>query len=210
MVKLILVIEGGTPTHPNNKIEETENRNILREGFYRLFEREIPRKHLDIRMAGSWTGAKAIFNKIYKDDKNACLIVDSDAPDDKKEDKRKERKLEPKEAIFFMVQEMEAWFLSQPDKIEEYYEDMSRHKETPFAQEIKMPPKEFNKPNTELVNIIVEYFYKEGKDGNLTPKYRKPKDGGRLLELLDLSKLKEDFEDVHRLINTLQTKIANA
>ncbi len=208
-MKIILVIEGGSPLHSDIDSEKSPDTIKLQEGFYRLLGQEVPRNQLDIRMAADWITCRSRFKDLKKENNNnAFLLVDSDAPNESKEAKRIERKLKPKEAVFFMVQEMEAWFLSQPDKVEEHYDTWMARKETRFAEEITESPQDYSKPSKELINIITGYYYKERKGVEVKPKFRKLRDGAALLELLDLDKLQNDFQDVKRLIEVMQTKIA--
>jgi len=207
MVEIILIIEGGrVASHPKVDPKTLQNTSNLEQGFYKLLRKEISDLDLDdyvnIIMGGDWITARTIFRDRKKKELDALLLIDSDVPDNEKEANRIERKLEPQEAIFFMVQEMEAWFFSQPEILDEYYGET----EESIAVKITKNPKEYTKPSNEL-NEILKAHYPEKKRRKL---YKKMRDDAELMQLLDLSKLKQDFDDVHRLITTLQTKITNA
>lgn len=180
----------------------------LRSSFYDLLNQELSDFDLEevsLTFGGGWTSARKIFRQNKKDnpDDSTLLLIDSDVPDNEKETERIKRKLEPKEDIFFMVQETEAWFLSQPKILEEQY----GKKDNTIADLIVEKPQDYAKPSTILDNILKQHYPEKptNKNGNL---YQKAKDDAALIKRLNLSKLKEDFDGVHRLINTLQTKIA--
>jgi len=211
--KLILIIEGGVLPHPKISVQIAERSDKLREGFYKLFEQKIPRKLLDIRMdieMGSGRNkARDIFIERLEQKENAHLLVDLE--DRKKNRKKQLDALEVDEygdVVFFMVEKMEAWFLSQPDKIELFCEDFLRSADTPIQEDIKKPADEIRHPDNVLKTILKRRFYEEKRDKKVKRGYKKLSDGAALLELLDLAQLQKDFDDVHRLINTLQTKIA--
>ena len=87
-----------------------------------------------------------------------------------------------------MVQKMEAWFISQPEVLSKYYrEDLSSRITQKHASK-------FQDPVNELQNIV-----------RVTKKkyYLKVQDGSRLIAMLDLQKLMNDFEDVSQLIAEL-------
>jgi len=213
--KLILIIEGGILPHPKISVQIGNRSDKLREGFYKLFEQKIPRKLLDIRMdieMGSGRNkARDIFIERLEQKENAHLLVDLE--DRKKNRKKQLEALEVNEyedVVFFMVEKMEAWFLSQPDKIELFGKTLLRSTNTPIEEDIKKPADEIIHPDNVLKTILKRRFYEEKKGKEVKRGYKKLSDGAALLELLDLKRLAEDFEDVERLINTLQTKITNA
>ncbi len=204
MVNIQLLIEGGESFfQPNKNTDLNSTSNRLRQGFRELLEQEISSSDLNeyvrIDMGGGWREVKKYYEEVVEDKENTLMLVDSDISDDKKEEQRIKRGLEPKENVFFMVQKMEAWFLSQPEILDEYYAEADES----IAIRITKNPKEYSKPDKALNEILKAHYPRDRRQ-----RYKKMKHDAELMQLLDLSKLKEDFDDVQRLINTLQTKIA--
>ena len=85
-----------------------------------------------------------------------------------------------------MVQEMEAWFISQPEIIEKYYGEALKLP--------KRPTKEISKPTEELQKAT-----KKTRKG----KYHKVKDGTALLEMLDAARLRKYFTEFDDLVSQL-------
>lgn len=118
------------------------------------------------------------------------LLVDLDSKEENIESDLKKNKLSNyKQSSFYMIQEMEAWFLSQPDVLEMY-----------FKQSIKeklgaMQPTEIENPSDKLRTWTKTNVRKDG--------YHKVKDGVELLKKLNLEKLMNDFDDVKNLVTEL-------
>ncbi len=101
--------------------------------------------------------------------------------------KRNLHNIKSDDAVYFMVQQMEAWFLSQPEILKEY-----------FRTEINIPfdhPSKIENPDIELKSMTRHLKSKS---------YHKVRDGSRLLPKLDLSKLESSFEDVNGLVTKLE------
>lgn len=211
MVEIQLIIEGGHSIFQSKENTGADsNSNRLRQSFKKLLSQEILEDDLDknvkIIMGGGWQEIKSYYEDVT-DKVNSLILVDSDAPDESKEAKRIERGLEPKENVFLMVQEMEAWFLSQPEILDKYYGRIHGKKENPIGELIVNKPQDYIEPSDKL-NKILKSHYPERK--RVQKFYHKMVDDIELIPMLNLSKLKEDFDDVQKLIRTLQTKIANA
>jgi len=142
-----------------------------------------------IRMADGKSQAINKFKKPIAGD-NPLLVIDSDKSSDYKNQILKDEGLEDKsELVFFMVQEMEAWFLSQPQVLDSFYSE-------DIGSKIKRAPSEIPSPSDELARIT-----KHTKKG----KYHKVSHGVELLKQLNLTLLMKVFDDVDRLIQTLDT-----
>lgn len=96
---------------------------------------------------------------------------------------------EKKEFVFYMVQEMEAWFLSQPEILEQYFGGVKIS--------AKIPQKSCG-----LISNPSDFLQKLTKNSN-KGKYHKVKNGVPLLCKLDIDKLTNDFEDVKSLIEKI-------
>jgi hypothetical protein len=103
--KKILFIEG-EPNTPNGD---------LRQGFAKLLGKRIEGQLPRINLGGgkSQTVRKFLKNKFEAD--AFLLLIDLDRPEEEKEQDIKDNDLFPqRENVFYMVLEMESWFLSQP------------------------------------------------------------------------------------------------
>lgn len=171
-----LFIEGTT---------ETSN-GSLREGFHRLIEQKVKGNMPTISMGEDKIRT---INK-FKSSNNSKILCDLDAPLTEKENDLKEHGLiEYRCSVFYMVQEMESWFLSQPEILDRFYNK---------SISTKLPKKhagEFSKPDEELQRLT-----KDTTKGT----YHKVNHGVQLLKLLDADKLCKDFPDFKRLIEKLK------
>lgn len=186
MAKCIIFIEGGRNTDTGN----------LREGFQRLLEQDerlrgnMPRLEMSNDAAG--TVKKFKYEKNNKHSAYDCilLLADLDGPEEVREDWLAKYGLqEYREQVFCMIQEMEAWFLSQPDKLHTYYGASLPHSLP------KTAPTHTPNPAQKLAHCTKDYRPKGT--------YAKVKHGAQLLKLLNLTKLQADFPDVARLVKAL-------
>ncbi len=178
--KVVLFIEGTTD----------DTNGDLRQGFIKLLEKEasLQGKMPRIVLGNGISQTIDKFKNAHEDHK--FVMVDMDGDYNKREEKLKFHKVE-NEDTFFMVQAVEAWFLSQPLVLNAFYKkDLS-------DKIIKKEASEFSKPDKELQRITKDTVRKE---------YHKVRHAVELLPLLDAKKLAQDFPDYKRLIETL-TKI---
>ena len=171
-----LIIEGTADTKNGN----------LREGFNKLLRKKLGRNMPRIVMGD---GKSQAIDK-FLNSNNSVLLCDLDGPDETREkDIQVHRFEEYRDSVYYMVQEMEAWFISQPDILESYYKtDLTK----------KIPKKhasEFENPDEKL-----QEWTRDSKKG----KYHKVKHGTALLEMLDADQLMKDFPDFKGLINILR------
>ncbi len=116
--------------------------------------------------------------------------------------------------IFFMIQEMEAWILSQVDKIEEFGRKegliRKRNNETIKNNSLikNIHPEEIKKPSSKLDTILRQYFdvvkTRGGKERKIGKRYSKAKDGPKLIGLLELQILMQCFDETKRLIDYIK------
>ncbi len=181
MKKYVLYIEGTTD----------DTNGDLRQGFSSLFSQKLEGKMPRIRMAEGKSQAINKFKKPLPNDK-PLLVIDLDKPDSFKTAFLKEEDLEDQSTkIFFMVQEMEAWFLSQPAILDDFY----NHE---ISSRIKRRPVEIENPSDELIRLTKNIPKKEH--------YHKVRHGVELLKLLNLDNLMNEFNDVKNLIEFLKNK----
>jgi hypothetical protein len=113
------------------------------------------------------------------------LLIDLDGDVKTKSNRLKEFNLSENNT-FFMVQEMEAWFLSQPDILDDFYKS-----------KLRIPNKkacDIAEPANELMKITKNTVKKE---------YHKVRHAVELLGRLKTDKLKDDFPDFKNLIDFL-------
>ncbi|SDD33038.1 DUF4276 family protein [Williamwhitmania taraxaci] len=118
------------------------------------------------------------------------MLCDLDAPETKIADDLKENEISDyKDSVFFMIQEMEAWFISQPEILDHFYNDNISNRLA------KKHASLFEEPDKELQRITKNTARKT---------YHKVNHGAQLLKLLDIDKLMRDFPEFKRLIDKLK------
>jgi hypothetical protein len=171
-----LFIEGTTDTNNGN----------LREGFCKLLEKKVKGKMPTISMGD---GKQQTIDK-FKNSSNSYLLCDLDAPKSEIEnDLKKNNIYQNKDSVYYMIQEMEAWFISQPEVLDKFYNSSISKKLS------KKPACDFTEPDKELQRIT-----KDTAKGV----YHKVRHGAQLLKFLDTDKLITDFPDFKKLIEKLK------
>jgi len=183
MAKCVLFVEGSSNISNGN----------LRIGFNKLLRqagRPMPQIEMSDDMAGAIRKFKLEVEKTVPRFERVLLLVDLDGPEETREAWLAKYDLLPhREQVFLMIQEMEAWFLSQPDKLPAFYRPPMPHA-LPKAAPARVPH-----PAQELARCT--------KDHRPKGTYHKTGHGAQLLELLSLTKLQADFSDVARLVAAL-------
>jgi hypothetical protein len=184
VVKSILFVEG----------EPNTSNGDLRQGFSKLLEQKLKGKlpKLIFGEGKSQTIKKFRTNKLNA--QQFLLLIDLDKPKEYIATDLKEHGLLGfSDNVFYMVQEMESWFLSQPNILDKYYGKDDNGK----LISDKLPKKEaidIAHPDEEL-----ERLTKNTKKG----KYHKIRHAVELLQLLDATKLADEFSEFKRLIEKL-------
>ncbi|HWB64642.1 MAG TPA: DUF4276 family protein [Chitinophagales bacterium] len=174
----------------------------LREGFNHLFS-----AHLKGRKVFNLSKGKSDALKKYNLDKKSTVksvLVDLDRHEKDKEVELKETGLTGKPHVYYMVQEMEAWFLSQPEVLDGYFN--LKLSEALKAKYGEKHATEIPNPKSKLKGFVKEKYQKrEVIDGTVKPKtnYDEVDDAIVLLKKLNLSKLSKEFNDVENLIKLL-------
>ena len=181
MANCVIFVEGARNTINGN----------LRTSFGKLFM-QAERPNPDVNMSNDMAEAIKKFlvetNNRTSSYKKVFLLIDLDGPEATRADWLAKHKLtQYQEHVFFMVQEMEAWFLAQPAVLEVYYPRLKHDL-------IGRSPMAIAKPSDELA---------ERTKNSSKGKYAKVRDGAQLLMKLDLRQLQADFPDVARLIAAL-------
>ncbi|MFQ3597761.1 MAG: DUF4276 family protein [Chloroherpetonaceae bacterium] len=184
MVEVKLFIEG-----------TNDNKNgDLRKGFGSLLEKILKGRMPRIIMGDD---RKQTIKKFLNetDAERKLLLIDLDAPKEKRESVLTELNIQSEqESVFFMVQETEAWFCSQPEILDEVFgEEIS--KKVP-----KRDPQDIPNPDEKL-----QEWTRQSPKG----KYHKVKHAVELLQKLNAQKLQDSFPDVKNLFSTLQSTYAD-
>ena len=201
MVRLNLIVEGGVYTD-NVSAETASNVESLRQSLHKFFNRVLSRDDIQITIfmgAGYRNAAK----QFVEENSLMGLFVDSDSPAKTKHlwferlinTEHPEMTIiipeEKKKHVFFMVQEMEAWFLKQPECLSRWAEmegysrkdaklDISEHSLIK-GKDIES----ISKPSEKLSLLMKRFFFKETK----AAKYGKLKNAPLLLDSLNVDSL---------------------
>jgi hypothetical protein len=113
-----------------------------------------------------------------------------------------------------MIQEMEAWILSQVDKIEAFGKDdgLIRKREPEEINNNALiknkHPEQIHKPSEKLDTLFRQYFdvvkIRRGKERKIGKRYSKAFDGPKLIGLLELQTLMLHFDDAKRLVDYIK------
>jgi hypothetical protein len=163
----------------------------LRQGFSSLFNQV---KGNNVKLSFIACGGKdhtvTKFKSGRSGNSNKILLIDLDESENKRETCINNMGLKP-EGVFFMVQEMEAWFLSQPEILEKHYsKEVSAHLPKGHAKDIAAPAKE-------LKARVAKFSLSANKE------YHKVKDAVALLQKIDIHQLCKDFTDVEKLVASI-------
>lgn len=129
------------------------------------------------------------FKKQFEDGVDCICLIDLDGKEETKGMfiQANDITLKMGDKVFFMIVEMESWFLSQPEILNRKYKIAldSEHFKSKYKTELD--PKGF-------IDRKVRALRNDGKYS-----YNELIDGGELLKKLDVEKLANDFLDVRRL-----------
>lgn len=163
-------------------------------------------------------GYRAAVKKFLQDDTDAVLFVDLDAPKSeinkwflKLETENTDNPLcfsdEQKENVFFMIQEMEAWFLKQPKCFEKWaeVENYERRDEKDISEHSLLKGKDVEdilKPSVVVDTLMKHFFEKHITDKKRKlAKYGKLKTAPILLDCLDTNLLEKQDKELQRFKN---------
>ena len=199
MVNLNIIVEGGT-LDPNVSDDTFNNVEALRESLNKLFSRLLKRDDISVRVdiGAGYRNAARMF---VKHAANHYLFVDSDDVDTDKwfvkldnPDPGKAIVIpaDAKDKVFFMIQEMEAWFLKQPECLDRWgnAQGYIRQKQgIEIAADNQIAGKdieELPKPS-KIVGVIVQRYFERvlsnGKSQKV--KYGKLKSAPGIIDQLD-------------------------
>lgn len=199
MVNLNIIVEGGT-LDPNVSDDTFNNVEALRESLNKLFSRLLKRDDISVRVdiGAGYRNAARMFVKYAA---NHYLYVDSDDVDtdrwfDKLENPDPNKVIvipaDAKDKVFFMIQEMEAWFLKQPECLDRWgkaqgYIRQKRGIEIAADNQIAGKDIEGLSKPSRIVGVIVQRYFERvlpnGKPQKV--KYGKLKSAPGIIDQLD-------------------------
>jgi hypothetical protein len=198
MVTVRVYFEGGADPKGRPNDATCDNTTRLRESFNKLLNSGLENEKVRIQADPAYSINSAV--KIREP--NSLLLIDLDGSKDKKGQRLKDNGLlDIQDSVFFMVQTMEAWILSQPEVIEEIFASF-KYKDTSIKDDELIKgkhPENILHPDAVLDTILQRYFSytKSGKSKKL--KYGKLKHSPDLIEKLNIQQLKGTFKDVELL-----------
>lgn len=199
MVNLNIIVEGGT-LDPNVSDDTFNNVEALRESLNKLFSRLLKRDDISVRVdiGAGYRNAARMF---VKHAANHYLYVDSDDVDtdkwfDKLDNPDPNKAIvipaDAKDKVFFMIQEMEAWFLKQPECLDRWGKAqgfLRQKKGIEIAADNQIAGKDIeglSKPS-KIVGVIVQRYFERvlpnGKPQKV--KYGKLKSAPGIIDQLD-------------------------
>ena len=118
MVTVKVFFEGGADPRSNPSADTFDNTNRLRKNFNKLLNSGFESERVKIIAEPAYS----IHSLVKIREENSLFLMDLDASKDKREQRIKDNKLTDIQTfVFFMVQRMEAWILSQPEIIKEVF-----------------------------------------------------------------------------------------
>lgn len=214
MVTLNVIVEGQS-VREDMAEKVASNAAALRQSLNGFFTRVLNTDDVQITIFMG-DGYRNAARKYATDSGNQCLYVDSDFPYDSRMEwfkklinsEHSEKSIvipaNKVDNVFFMVQEMEAWFLKQPECIERWRVDNDydrKHPEENIAEHSLIRGKnmeDIKKPSGKLATLIKKYIFDDGK----SVKYGKLSSASGLLDNLDVSTLLPMDRELQRFRNS--------
>ena len=223
MVTISIIFEGGMLPEISGKDEPRKairtddfqaSNNTLRliEAFNKLFSSGLTNKTIKINCISGGPDKQAA--KEFKNSSlSPFLLVDMEGKQETKPQRLSDIGLQEhpnQEKIFFMIQKMEAWILSQPDKIEACFSLYRKpNKAFPIEEDESIKgkkPGNIVHPDRLLQAILKRNFEIKRRDRVRDLEYGKLKNAPDLIASLDIQRLRNAFEDVDKLLNAINTE----
>lgn len=216
MVEIRVFVEGGCIESGFGDIAVAGGSTALRQSINELISQKITNETVSVvvDLKGPVSNAVTRFKNDKSQDANLLLLIDLDGPENLRQKRLCDNGLEAySDDVFFMIQEMEAWILSQIDGIERFLcrRGYTRRRENedildyPRIRNIEFI--DIDKPSIVLKDILMHYFKKKS-DGKKM-KYRKVIDAADFIGHLDATTLCGTFSDFDRLVTRISA-IASA
>ncbi len=208
MVKVRIFVEGGA--HPNSKpnAKTVDNTTYLRQSFNQLLTRAFNNLKVSIECNTCGSYISAVKSFVNNADTSALLLIDLDGIEATKAAKLSELGLDGcKDRVFFMVQQMETWILSQPMRLQEglsgryvKYTDFDMTNDPLIAG---IDVQTISKPSQTLHHLLRNHFHELKNGVPKLFKYDKLDNSYLLIDLLDISELRNNFIDVENLLRKI-------
>ncbi|MET3128186.1 hypothetical protein ABID42_003305 [Arcicella rosea] len=210
MVEISLLVEGGLHPNSNDSADTFDNSEKLRESFHQLLSTGLDNADnisIEIDIKGSYTSVLKAIKSEKRVSSNTLVLLDLEGDESQRDTRIKQYELEEyRDSVFFMIQAMEGWILSQPEAIErtcQQYERIIKSPMSEFSLIHGIKPESIEKPDKVLNSLLQEYFQYE-KGGKIKKvKYGKLKNSYLLIEQLDINELRKQFTDVNNLLNKI-------
>ncbi|MDI9877711.1 DUF4276 family protein [Flectobacillus rivi] len=211
MVDVSILVEGGVHPHSNASADTFDNSEKLRESFQTLLSKGVQDDRIQIKIdtKGSYTSIIKI--PLHS---SQLALLDLDGDQSQRTVRLKEYQLDKhQDFVFFMIQAMESWILSQPDAIEKTFEEYTKILEDSLAefQALKdASPEDISNPS-EVLNSLLQSYFEYEKAGKIKKlKYGKLKNSHLMIQQLDPEILEYQFEDFHYLLNKIKELLIHA
>lgn len=212
MVKLNIFVEGVADTTSGDFLA-IDNSATFREAFHKLLIQHFSEEEFDlvIHPIGTVKQNKEKINSYLKNNENAIALFDLDGAPNQREHRLSYYHEVIRDKIFFMIQEMEAWILSQPEAIDSFAskKDLIKKRDDKSIEENSLLKgkniQDVEKPSEKINTIFRQHFdelkfhRKSGKYKRKAKGYHKVKDAPELVSLLNFEKLTFVFEDANKL-----------
>lgn len=221
MVEISVIIEGGIVNTGTADALTVDNSQALRQSINRVFSELLKEEvSIIIQLGAGYRNAASQFVK--HNEQGIFLYVDLD---DKKDNipnwfsrLETENPQKPivipdsrKQSVFFMIQEMEAWILKQPDSIDRWgvVNGYSRLHSTDIISNHSLITgkdiESIKKPSGVLYNLIKHFFQKEHNGKKKKIQYGKLKSAPGLLDQLDVNTLLQNDSELQRFLSSITT-----
>jgi hypothetical protein len=197
MVTINILVEGGIGANDpqSNNPANVNNNNSLRQAFTKLFEKIVRQQVKTVIYLLGPVGNER--NVTHTDFEFYWRDLDRPATDKNEVRQNVMRNIPSlsETQVYFFVQEVEAWILSQFDSL-----NVPQYTIQPGILQHSMLRQyshagEIPKPSTKLIRLA-ELFVSENRKPDAGFKYHKLKNAYQFIAALDVEQLKRDFEDV--------------
>lgn len=210
MVTVTIYVEGGVLDFQNQDAATVSNTESLRQAFHRIFS-ALCKDEVSIIVipCGGYKSAVKLF--LTKGKNNDSVFVDLDSEKsriphwfDTLQKEGVEVSVARRKYVFFMIQEMEAWILKQPECIALWanrngFVRKHESEKIEFHPSIKDRDIESIQKPSEKLGLIIRHFYaRVSSDGQKTVRYGKLKHSPAILDCLNVDKLMAADSELQR------------
>ena len=223
-----IIIEGGVLAHENVSALTMDNVEALRQSLHRIFYQILSNnENLSIRIIPQ-AGKKQAIKNFLSTDEGVYLLVDLDMPKAKisswcnnlatSTNNPITIPANKSSNIFFMIQEMEAWILKQPESIYNWAAEnnyICKKNDILLREHTLLKGRDvenITKPSKVLEKLISIFFLKANTGRSRTEqkkggkiRYSKLKEGAELLDCLDVGLLLSQDTELQRFQQILDS-----